>query len=93
MSAPRPAAEPSASAAPPSGTAGEAPRPLGIWGLAGPTMLSFALQTAVSFASTIIVAGLGSEADPTVGRNAVAGASIAGQVHFVAFATSCRRRS
>jgi putative MATE family efflux protein len=61
-------------------------RPLGIWSLAGPTMLSFALQTLVSFASTIIVAGLGSDADPTIGRNAVAGASIAGQVHFVAFA-------
>ena len=64
------------------------PRPaaLGIWPLAGPTMLSFALQAAVSFASTIIVAGLGSLDDPTIGRNAVAAASIAGQVHFVAFA-------
>jgi putative MATE family efflux protein len=61
-------------------------RPLGIWALAGPTMLSFALQTVVSFASTIIVAWLGSDADPTIGRNAVAGVSIAGQVHFVAFA-------
>jgi putative MATE family efflux protein len=49
-------------------------------------MLAFALQAAVGFASTIIVAGLGSAADPTVGRNAVAAASIAGQVHFVAFA-------
>jgi putative MATE family efflux protein len=85
VSAPRPAAEPSAPPPAPPDPAG-APRPLGIWGLAGPTMLSFALQTAVSFASTIIVAGLGSDADPTVGRNAVAGASIAGQVHFVAFA-------
>lgn len=80
------------SAAPASGRAsGVPPEPargpsLGIWPLAGPTMLSFALQAAVSFASTIIVAGLGSLENPEVGRNAVAAASIAGQVHFVAFA-------
>jgi putative MATE family efflux protein len=49
-------------------------------------MLSFALQAAVSFASTLFVARLGTPADPAIGRNAVAAASIAGQVHFVAFA-------
>jgi MATE family, multidrug efflux pump len=59
---------------------------IGVWALAGPTMLSFALQAAVGFVSTIIVAGLGSVETPQVGRNAVAAASIAGQVHFVAFA-------
>jgi putative MATE family efflux protein len=49
-------------------------------------MLSFALQAAVGFVSTIIVAGLGSADAPEIGRNAVAAAAIAGQVHFVAFA-------
>ena len=41
---------------------------------------------AVGFVSTIIVARLGSADAPEIGRNAVAAASIAGQVHFVAFA-------
>ncbi len=78
----------SAAAGPERGGAGApgAVRPLGIWALAGPTMLSFALQAAVGFVSTIIVAGLGRADAPEIGRNAVAAASIAGQVHFVAFA-------
>jgi putative MATE family efflux protein len=49
-------------------------------------MVSFALQAAVGLVSTIIVAALGSTENPAVGRNAVAAASIAGQVHFAAFA-------
>jgi putative MATE family efflux protein len=80
------------SAAPSQAPGAEPPDPLrsgralGIWALAGPTMLAFALQAAVGFVSTIIVAGLGSAEHPEIGRNAVAAASIAGQVHFVAFA-------
>lgn len=57
-----------------------------LWPLAWPTMLSFALHALVGFVSTLIVARLGSADAPEVGRNAVAAASIAGQVHFVAFA-------
>ena len=62
------------------------PTSLGIWGLAGPTMVGFGLQAAVGLISTVIVAGLGSSDAPEIGRNAVAAAAIAGQVHFVAFA-------
>jgi putative MATE family efflux protein len=68
-------------------TATSVPRPTpGVWELAGPTMVAFGLQAAVGLVSTVIVAGLGSTQDPVRGRNAVAAASVAGQVHFVAFA-------
>jgi putative MATE family efflux protein len=79
-------AEPVVEGSEPPAPIARAPTGVGIWPLAGPTMLSFALQAAVGFVSTIIVARLGSVDAPEVGRNAVAAASIAGQVHFVAFA-------
>jgi putative MATE family efflux protein len=79
-------AEPVAEGSEAPAPAPRAPAGVGIWPLAGPTMLSFALQALVGFVSTIIVARLGTADAPEVGRNAVAAASIAGQVHFVAFA-------
>jgi len=88
-----PAEEGRAAPAPGAASGGAGPGPAreragtpSIWPLAGPTMLAFALQALVGFVSTVIVARLGSADAPEVGRNAVAAASIAGQVHFVAFA-------
>ena len=78
--------EPAVEGAEPPAPALRAPAGTGIWPLAGPTMLSFALQAFVGFVSTIIVARLGSADAPEIGRNAVAATAIAGQVHFVAFA-------
>lgn len=81
--APELAATPGAAAAPPAASPRQAVQ--GVWELAGPTMVGFGLQAAVGLVSTAIVAALGA-GDPILGRNAVAAASIAGQVHFVAFA-------
>jgi putative MATE family efflux protein len=51
---------------------------LGVWELAWPTMVSFALQTAVGFVDFVIVAALGS--------SAVAAVGIAHQFYFATFA-------
>jgi putative MATE family efflux protein len=51
---------------------------LGVWELAWPTMLSFALQTAVGFVDFVIVASLGTEAVAAVG--------VAHQFYFAVFA-------
>lgn len=51
---------------------------LGVWELAWPTMVSFALQTAVGFVDFVIVAALGS--------SAVAAVGVAHQFYFATFA-------
>ena len=51
---------------------------LGVWELAWPTMLSFALQTAVGFVDFVIVSSLGTEAVAAVG--------VAHQFYFAIFA-------
>lgn len=51
---------------------------LGVWDLAWPSMLSFALQTLVGFVDFVIVAALGSEAVAAVG--------VAHQLYFALFA-------
>lgn len=51
---------------------------LGVWELAWPTMVSFALQTAVGFVDFVIVAALGTEAVAAVG--------VAHQFYFAIFA-------
>ena len=75
MSGDEPLLEPGASAPP-----GAPPQHvgLGVWQLAWPTMLSFALQTLVGFVDTLIVSALGSEAVAAVGMGH--------QVYFALFA-------
>lgn len=66
---------------PPRPAEAGAPEPriaLGVWELAWPTMVAFALQTLVGFVDFVIVAALGSEAVAAVG--------VAHQIYFALFA-------